>query len=291
MDGVIRLIADSGTPFLDTPNFFSSVRAPSLDGEDVVFQAGTSSTSGIYASVDGVIRTVVDTNTPFPGSSDTFSGFSNPSFDDGKVAFRGAESSTTPPGIFVRAEDNPLIVVADANTDMPGGAGKFANLSDPVLDGDTVAFFGSDGLGDGGIFVYDGGPLTRLLDTPTPISDGGTLTGLSIRSLNNGNVAVRGGDASENNRIYLYRDGELKKVIDDSDRLDGRPLSSVSMVREALSGDFLAFNARFDDNNTGGLYVASPPELLDGIGQTYVQNFDAALGSDASTTGTILPTD
>ena len=67
-------------------------------------------------------------------------------------------------------------------------------------------------------------------------------------------------------------------------------LSSVSMVREGLSGDFLAFNVRFDDNNTGGLYVASPPELLDGIGQTYVQNFDAALGNDSNVTGTILPT-
>jgi len=68
-----------------------------------------------------------------------------------------------------------------------------------------------------------------------------------------------GGGASFTSGLYVYRDGEIHKLIEAGDLLDGKVVSGVEFGSEGFSGDQIAFHASFDDG-TQGIYRAVIPE-------------------------------
>lgn len=78
-------------------------------------------------------------------------------------------------------------------------------------------------------------------------------------SFDNGRVACSANGPSGQG-IFLFREGSLQQVIDVTDTLDDRTIQFFNFGREGLSGNSIAFVARFDDDNTEGLYLAIIPE-------------------------------
>lgn len=107
-------------------------------------------------------------------------------------------------GVFKDVGDG-LTLVADSSTQAPGGTNTFLAISNVSLDGENVAFIGSDG-------------------------------------------GTRG--------IYTDALGQLTKILDTSDIIDGRQPSEFHIGRDSLVGNQLAFRVRFTDN-TESIYVAT----------------------------------
>ncbi|MDP1969704.1 MAG: hypothetical protein Q8K42_02070 [Methylobacter sp.] len=162
---------------------FISFGDPSLSGSLVAF-AGTSSNSekGIYTtginSMDQLLSVAVDINTPVPDGTGNFANFGRPSLYGDKVAFRGSDSNDLS-GIYTGGIGEVLNVIADANTPIPGGTGKFTNFGDPSLSGNWVAFYGFDSNNGGGIYVdredFKHNPLLTVIGT-SEVLDGKTIT-------------------------------------------------------------------------------------------------------------------
>jgi hypothetical protein len=105
---------------------------------------------------------VADTNTPVPGepvpgATGKFIDFGVPSLDGGNVAFIGFDfkdngSGVGQEGIYTNIGGS-LKVVADTNTPIPRGTGKFRYFSQPLLDSGNVAFLGGS---QGASGLYDG---------------------------------------------------------------------------------------------------------------------------------------
>ena len=78
-------------------------------------------------------------------------------------------------------------------------------------------------------------------------------------SVDGGDVAFLGFGVYGPQGIYLRRSGELMKIVDENDSLDGDAIFSVELGPDALDDGQLAFTAHFDDQSSA-LYVATVPE-------------------------------
>lgn len=120
------------------------------------------------------LNRVADPNTPIPGGSGTFTFVSEPLVSGGNVAFLG-QGSSGQQGIYL-FEGGVLVRVADSNTPIPNGSGNFVFIFLPALSGGNVAFFGQTGFGpeghQEGIYLFQGGVLSRVADLNTPIPGG-----------------------------------------------------------------------------------------------------------------------
>ena len=82
---------------------------------------------------------VADRNTPLPDGSKTFKAFRKASIDaEAEVAFK-AKGKSDQRGIYTDIGGN-LVVVADHNMAIPGGAGNFNLFGIPSIDSGHVAF-------------------------------------------------------------------------------------------------------------------------------------------------------
>ena len=220
-----------------------------LDGGNVAFRGnGSGGQEGIYTDIGGLTR-VADLNTLIPNGTGTFNNFLNPALDGGNVAFGGRDPRGQR-GIYT--DIGGLTRVADETTPIPNGTGNFTGFGFPALDGGNVAFQGFGSGGQLGIYTDIGG-LTLVADTNTPIPNGtGNFTVFfGSPALDGGSVAFRGLGSGDQNGIYTDIGGSLEKVIDLTDLLDGKTLSSLNFSINGLSGNSLAFLAGFTDGSRG----------------------------------------
>ncbi len=148
-----------------------------------------------------------------------------------ETVFRGFGSGGQD-GIYV-ASGGTIRRVADTNTAIPGGTGKFTSfggfllngdpVSSPSIDNGDIAFLGNGGPTQDGIFAEIGGVLTVIADRNTPIPgtamnfggfDKNEGVGANIR---NGIIAFIGGRASNDSfGLYKYSSGTLLVIVDQS---------------------------------------------------------------------------
>ena len=199
---------------------------------------------------------IVDTRTPMPRVGVNFASLSLPFVRKGIVTFLG--QSGPEQGVYTSSGE-PLKVVADSRTSIPGRSGKFAYFDSLAFDGDTLAFQGRDALYIAGLYTYRSGRLARVADDGTPVPGGGgpfrEFVGPVVSS---GRVAFRGSaDFSSFSSFGVYaadRDG-LDLV---ADRQTGVPVGTGNfnyfLGAVALDGDTVVFPAGAD--NQAGLYAS-----------------------------------
>jgi hypothetical protein len=236
---------------------FTTFLYQSVNRGNVAFSAGNSATGfgGVYTNIGGVLNRIADSLTPIPGGVGSFNQFYEaPSLSNGSVAFSGGTIAGQR-GVYL-FRDGALTRVADRTTPVPGGSGNFSSFNQPSLNGDTLVFTGGGG-GRRGIYLAQGSLLTALVDTTTPIPDGsGSFTAFGRwQSLDGDRLAFVGSGVSGQVGIYTLIGGQLTKVIDLNDILDGKQLSSLEIGPDALRGSSLAFDAQFTDG-TSGIFLA-----------------------------------
>jgi len=159
---------------------------PSISGNNVVFYVqSTDNVSGVYLSTGGTLSTVADTTTAIPGGVGKFGFFIGPTVfpeplvSGSTVLFYGA-SSFNQPGMYVKTPQDPLKVVADVHTAIPGGSGNFTDFPEMSLSGDAVAFVGLGTDGQQGIYLaLPSDPIRKVLDL-IDMLDGKTITGFQL---------------------------------------------------------------------------------------------------------------
>ena len=266
LDGnLTRIAADDGSGNLS----IDYMRSPMIDGHNVAFRAWNGEGWGVFTSVAGVLETSADQATANPNGAGKISVDSEFALEGTSVAYLGGTESGN--GIFV-ANAGIARVVADDATAVPGGVGAFTGFLPAVsFDDGNIAIEGGSTLSLDplallyGIYAEIDGVLVRIADTETLIP-GSAETFDGFTSLDHGlsisgeSVAFSGGGGASFTRgLYVYRDGEIHKLIETGDNLDGKVVDGIDFGSEGYSGDQIAFLASFDDG-TSGVYLASIPE-------------------------------
>ncbi len=108
--------------------------------------------------------------------------------------------------------------IADNSVTAPGKSVRFQRFDNPAMDGSTVAFLGIDRQRNQGIYIFDGGNLTRITDENTLVPHGGgakfvayPINGVSV---DQGNVAFGALVPDRALGVYAYIDGVLSVVAD-----------------------------------------------------------------------------
>ena len=257
----LAVVANKATVDASGSGTLSTPADPTLSMGHVAFRAfGTLSFVGVYTGdADGVTAQVVDGD-PVPGSEDDFSMLGpRPGLDGAALFFQGRGVSGKD-GIF-RQQGGDTSPVADTDTLAPGTPYRYIGFGQSVsARGGGVAFHALDSDNKDGVYVEAGGLLTTAArgGDPMPGSDG-TFVGFEEVSVDGGDVAFLGFGVSEPQGIYLRRSGELMKIVDGNDSLDGDAIFSVELGADALDDDQLAFTAHFEDQSSA-LYIATVPE-------------------------------
>lgn len=284
-------IADTNTPipggsgnFSFTPVGFPAsfnVFSGSVDDNTIAFQGfGPNSQSGIYTSVGEELNVVVDTNTPIPNGSGNF-GFGSFgesfgqtfSLDGDSIAFFGLDSNSEQQGIYT-STGGMLNVVVDTTTPIPGSSGNFGFFSGPSLDGDRIAFFGSDSnFEQQGIYTSVGGVLNVVADTNTPIPNGsGNFNAFFGSSLDSDQVAFSGLRFDLETfelleaGIYTSSEGVLNVVADTNTPIPSGSGNFDFLSDPSLDDGAVAFSGSRSDPETfetleAGIYASVGGEL------------------------------
>jgi hypothetical protein len=255
---IVGLPGPAGTP---EPAYY--VDAPDLiDGTRVAFHGrATPSTRAIYVSDNGVLEKLVDeaTTPGLPGVSGQRILLDEVSIDETGVAFSvNAFGTSSSQSLFV-ASDGGLRLVADTNTSAPGGGGNFAGSFGPLASDDGNLAFAAYVAGTPWIYAEIGGVLTPIIQ----LAADSYVDRISIHGENVAWYEARVGCAPGTNdcpqTLYAYWNGQIVKVAESGDVLDGHVIRYFLFGADALSGDQLAFTAAFTDN-TGAVYLANIPE-------------------------------
>jgi len=194
-------VASTSTPMPSGAGNFASfydpalgqngVYLPNISGANVVFggrnSAGTS--FGLFLTNAFGLATVATNATAIPNGSGLFTSFgTTPAISGSNVAFYGTGSGQA--GIY-RWSGGAPVLVADLNTSVPGGTGRFTSFgqqpfqSEVAISGTHVAFRGTSSGGSG---IY-----TDLTGTPTKvIATGDLLDGKTVDGVDIGQFAFDG---------------------------------------------------------------------------------------------------
>ncbi|HEV3122696.1 MAG TPA: PEP-CTERM sorting domain-containing protein [Isosphaeraceae bacterium] len=225
--------------------------------------APASSHAGLWTFTE-----VADTSTPIPGGTGNFTGFGTPAYHNGFLAFTGTGSSNQQ-GVYETTLGNPISVVANTSTAVPGSTGTYTGFERPDVDtSGNVAFVATGGAVGQGVYAkLLGGSLKAVADTntATPNFAGGTFAGftnLGSASIDQGTVAFAGfsrtAGGAVNAGIYTgsASGGALTRV---ADRTTSFPYgnSSQTMIfidRPTINNGNVIFNASTGSNGQNGIY-------------------------------------
>lgn len=285
-NGQITKVVDTSTTMPGATVPFFTFGGPHIRNGKVVF-AGVEEVgdaSGIYTNAGtGTFRPVVDFGTPLPGGGGTFDGFpylmaSETLLADGRAIFLARGKRDAAPssffGIFVGGGAGGVqTLVEEGVTTIPNGSGNFRDLRLVVADDD--ASFAFEGLGDAGqrgIYVSENGVIRKLIDTNTPIPGGSGNFSWEHRALvdslfayDDGSVLFEGFGANDYRGIfYAGPDGEIVKLVDINDVLDGKAVAEAFIDRGSLDGGRAGVWVQFEDG-TEGIYITVVPEPAVGV--------------------------
>ncbi len=257
-------VADTLTPVPGGTGNFLNFSWASTDGASVVFTNGPANgnSPGIYSVPvgGGAVVKIAD-------QGDGFSAFLKPvTASAGHVAFTAYDSEVDA-GVYRAAVNGTgLTTVIDGNTPIPipNLIGTFfsSTLDDftPSISGDTVVAYGA-GSGIRGIFRKKGaGPLEPVVTSlmrPPGAQD--TFSNFSGVSVSGDNVAFLGYGTAGSDipwGLFVVLNGQLEKVVDFSQLIDGRPFRQIYLHPKGFDGTSVAFSVLFDDTNNPGIVLA-----------------------------------
>jgi hypothetical protein len=149
------------------------------------------------------------------------------------------------------AQSFDLHVVADPNTSIPGRSENFTGFYIPVISGSNVAFLGG-GSTEGGIYLFNGTTLIKVVDSNTLIPGGsGNFEGLDIPlAISGNNVAFWGAGVAEAG-IYLFNGITLDKIADTNTPIPDGSGNFAGFAWWVLSGGNAAFYATGSSGQNG----------------------------------------
>ncbi len=266
----------------DNRMFADLFAGPDVDNGIVVFLAAPTSRlldHGIYTNLGGPALVQQGDLAPDGG---VFLAIGQPvRADNRRVAFSGVTGAAQQvKSLYTVDIDTGLVTLAARGDDRaipPKGLRGLA-LHDLDEDG-TITFTGRWHDGGSGIYVLTDDGLTLAIDVTTrvPHPRGDFFLTVGPAQTEHGILAFHGRyqygfapDIETGNRtradigfggaVYLYASGELRKVIGESDVLDGREVKDVDVGSQRfLSGRSIVFRALFEDGS-GGIYRADQTE-------------------------------
>lgn len=186
------------------------------DGNIVFRGEGNDNQQGIYVYVNGYLTTIANEKTPMPEGTGNFTRFSFcPAFDRDNVVFL-AEGSEHQQGVYISI-DGFLSMVANRKTRIPNGKETFTEFGSCLdIDDENVVFVGYGDNNQQGVYIYEGGLLSTVVDRTTPIPRGeGTFQGFgSCAAINNENVVFLGYGSNNQQGIYTVVNDSLFAIAD-----------------------------------------------------------------------------
>jgi hypothetical protein len=249
---MLSKIADLNTAIPGgTGNFISFDYLGISAGKVSFYGEGPSGQRGIYLFNGATLNKIADLNTAIPEGSGNFMGIGYPVISGNNVAFGGFGFPVQQEGIYL-SNGTTLRKVADLNTAIPGGSGNFTSFSrPPVISGGNVAFTGVGSSGQGGIYLFNGTTLVKVVDFNTPVPEGsGKFTILSPPVISGSNVAFGGSGGS-----YLFNGATLTKVADSNTPIPEGSGNFYAVGWPVISGSDLAFFG-FGSLGQEGIYLA-----------------------------------
>ena len=188
-----------------------------IDDGNVVFQGeGRENQQGIYLYKNGYLTTIANQNTPLPEGTEKFTQFDScPVFDRDNVVFI-AEGNEHQQGIYI-SMGGFLSIVANSKTRIPNGEGTFTKFGSCLdIDNQSVVFVGYGQKNQQGIYISQGGLLSKVADRVTQIPGGkGTFTSFaSCATLDNEKVVFWGYGANNQQGIYIYFNDSIFAIAD-----------------------------------------------------------------------------
>jgi hypothetical protein len=222
--------------------------------------AGSHRTSGIYVKSGEILTRIADTSTPVPGGAGSFSQFLALDFDpSGALTFVAADA-TGALGVYLTSfpQQQPIKVLANAQTPIPGGGGNFDNYSGPAVTAAGVAFFASR-IGHPpagvGIYVSSGGTLRPVATTKTPVPGaGGTFTGFGAPAMSGSTVVFHAIGTAGSEGIYAQSgSGAVSVVADLNTPVPGAAGTFQAFFNDdpSIDGDTVAFCAGYSQTQYG----------------------------------------
>ena len=202
--GMLDVVADSSTPIPGGSGNFSGFDIVSMDGTDTAFRAFAPSYIGLVTYIDGAFNVVMDLSTPIPGDTETFTLFGAATLDGGNVVFLGGKNADLT-GVYTDL-GGTLRVVADKNTSVPRGTGKFTDFFfGPVaaIDNGNIAFMGAR-FNEAGMYAEMQGSLMKIVDeTDTLGTDSAILLDGGPEALGGNEAAFWAGFADGSEAIFV----------------------------------------------------------------------------------------
>ncbi len=265
--GSLSAVADTNTSVPGTSSNFSVLGLAHVDGPGLTFvgQWGPSSANtGVFRRTAQGIATVVDQNTVAPGGSTTFGAVGGATLSGNTVAFGGSVGTRT--GVFAANLNTtqPVVQVADTTTAIPNSTGTFAAFISLSNSGDNVAFVAQDTQARKGIYARLSGQLINIADTLTPGPGGVHFNCFGDVAISGDSIAfVAGITTSPFGALWVWRAGQLSRVVNVGDSLNGLTVASIFIGPESLKGDTIAFSFAEVNNGPnpikGGVYTATIP--------------------------------
>ncbi|MBT9560982.1 MAG: hypothetical protein IV100_33465 [Myxococcales bacterium] len=195
------VIADAGTTNPAGAAFTVFDRLPSFFGDRVVFRASTAApavpvtstlTDAVYTYETGTetLNVVARAGEPLPDApASTFSTFeavgtNGPRVDALRVVFVGSGTDSHR-GVYSQGGLG-LVALVNRDTLIPGAAGSFVGLGDPIVSFDRIAFNGNDFGNISGAYTapFDLSGAARLADNGTAMPNGASaFSGVSVFDL------------------------------------------------------------------------------------------------------------
>lgn len=149
--GLIEVTADEIAVGTDNDIFMGN--GPALDGTSVAFKGTTDSGAGrgIYVAEGNVARLVADLNTPGPNGETFFDFEPNLDIDGGNTVFLADIGFIGQRQIYAEIA-GVLVPIAEGYS-----------ATSVAIDGDTIAFFGSEFGGPTGLYAIHDGVIERLI--------------------------------------------------------------------------------------------------------------------------------
>jgi hypothetical protein len=215
-------------------------------------------------SCDGLnnIKPLVNETSLVPDKKGRFTSFEIfSSLRNGTAAFTG-HGTAGQLGIYTHAGGNAT-VIADTNTAIPKGKGNFTGFAGMTIDDDGSVAFTGYGMDDQtGIYRNEAGRIGIVADTNTPIPDGkGTFTSFGTYfgpSSGKGRLVFAGLGDSGQAGVYLFADGSLSTIVNNTMTLDGKDFSdyAIYLSPNGFDGAQVAFFVLFNDLSQA-IYVAN----------------------------------
>ena len=195
-NGDLSVVADKSTPIPGAAGTFTSFADCDFDRDGtLVFSAqGAGGYWGIFrVAPGGEISRVYDTTTLVPGGSGTFTLTGEAVTDLGRIAFYGTDDVQN--GIYTDLTGT-LDYIAHIGTPVPDRPGLFFDgFGYCSLSGNTIAFTGNIGGGQG-VFYYRDGQLHRI------ICFGDVLDGRTVANANSGPASLSGNTVGVHVRFF-----------------------------------------------------------------------------------------